>query len=1465
MVTAQYKDLLYYIQHVGTDPSRLIFEDELTGLYNRRFLFNFFHYSVQWNSLSNNPLSLLMMDLDHLKQINDAYGHSAGDHILLYTARLLKEISGNDYMAIRYAGDELMILMPGVDKKSAVKVGETVIQRIRQEPIKLPETRIKLKISLSAGVATAPHDALTGKALIRKADTALYYAKKTGRDRLCDSDTSVAEHVFPKTALHRLSKVRIVGRKPQLASVSSAMKKLVQNQSQFQIIQGAGGMGKSEFLQLLRRKLLKTKIPQVELKGIPQEGFRPYYMASNILVELLRQQPDGGADILDELTPQEANYLSHILPQLGEPVDLSQREDEKVQREQIFAAIIRFISKLLNSKKLVLFIDDLHFCDEATLMLLRRLLLRGEYPVFVCATSITIQPEKSREDTFPLERFVAHYRQELCIELIDLTPLTPFDITQHFKGMFPRVNLPKNFETELYQLTQGNPLFLCEIQRKLVLDRKIILTRKGWIIEFLERDYLPKSLDEIVKQKLVDLDQESRKLLDQASALGEKISLSVLTGSSKNKESEVYDFIDRAMDQGLISSEYEMNDEIIRFMGKQILNITYSAIGEDRKKELHERIGNYHELLYEQHLLPSAATLAYHFQLSTNQEKTRLYQEFQQNQNRKLFNAQEAAFYTGEKAIDTVLPDTPLNPDSFFLIPAVFRTLLTAIRNIKLYPPGSRTLSIIVHQFNETINKVLKKNDRLNITIREDSSLMINGEQLDVSKFQPIAVSFVRFCKQMELKGIAFSKGLSNKELSSMLEGLGRINRELIDRRFWKRFSAEQRLLNIELRQIRYTSKMEWAEREQQSPQISPEKTQTTNVADPAPITAVDQDLGERDLGLIPRILAHFVTACSNIKLYPPESAIITEANKRLYQALKDFLAAHSSLTLGRVGDSLIINGQKIDTAEFKLTADGFTKLLESLNLKSLSFLNNLTDQEVENFIREVARDPADGFDNASWQQFSKEQKISGIMFNQRVYGIMEEKVGPALIGPTRFDSTENSPGPYNGSTQANTIFQTNNETGAVIAASPEFTEITRGTPTTIGPVQLEGAVATGIPGESMTQHLSDILIGGDKEESRDVIHQLFQDFPYQDHLIRTNIIDIFNKLVAKQILNSQPGFLQLLVDPLLSVLRKEQLPEIQNKITSLLSQVAANLILFGDYQKASRLFTHFRKYQGHSKGEDKEQAYSDQLLLAGELEPNTSKLLIEDLKSQEPLRIQQVTRLIMSMGPPCIPMLIDVIKKEDNFRIRQIASRLLKEMGSEGGELLKQELGPKNSPLERVRILEIIDGITQELSAELASSLGDVNAEVRRAAYRLAERLDNAQTVTALADFAVNENQNYAITAIRTLGKLKHSDAIQTLISLLDTIKENERLITCCRALGKLGNPAAVEPLEKILAPQGLFSVFTKRSAKLRTTAALALAQIPGPMASDALSRHLTSRDPGIRRIAQNRLSTSDAPSPKS
>ena len=100
----KYRELFDILKTVGKDPSRLIFEDDLTGINNRRFLLSFFEHKIRWDSAEDFPISLLMLDVDHFKETNDRHGHDAGDQVLQWLSSMMKQVGGERYVPIRYGG-----------------------------------------------------------------------------------------------------------------------------------------------------------------------------------------------------------------------------------------------------------------------------------------------------------------------------------------------------------------------------------------------------------------------------------------------------------------------------------------------------------------------------------------------------------------------------------------------------------------------------------------------------------------------------------------------------------------------------------------------------------------------------------------------------------------------------------------------------------------------------------------------------------------------------------------------------------------------------------------------------------------------------------------------------------------------------------------------------------------------------------------------------------------------------------------------------------------------------------------------------------------------------------------------------------------------------------------------------------------------------------------------------------------
>ncbi|MGD0625865.1 MAG: diguanylate cyclase [Thermodesulfobacteriota bacterium] len=1435
----KYEELLNFLQNIDKDPSRLIFEDELTGVYNRRFLLNYFQHKVPWDALQDHPLSLIMMDVDHFKQINDTYGHDAGDQALVGVASLLKEVSADEILAVRYAGDEFMILMTHREKKAALQLGQNLLQRIHEQPLRIGPNNQKngaLHLTLSMGVASAPEDAQTGKSLIQKADTALYYAKKAGRDRLANAGEIAPQEVFPKTALYQLEGEKIAGRKQQLALVSDFLTRFSQGQNHFLIVEGSAGMGKSTFLETIHRNLAQNKMIRLaKVNGITPEILSPYYMTTKILVELLNQREDRGVGVFEKLNPKDIAYLSNILPQMEDLAKVQLEDDPKAIREGIFNTLLHFIPQVIESHPLVLLVDDLQYADGASLILLRQLMLGRQFPLFICGTSTDPRQFKAEEQEVPLEGFYQAYSQELDIHKISLPPLTAADITEHLQGVFPQVKVPQDFEKYLEQTTQGNPLFLGEILHNLVLDQKITLMGQQWVIEPMEKDDLPKSLEAMINQKIATLDEESRRLLLQAATFGEGVSLSLLTGGSEKAEAEVLEFVDQAVAQGLLRSDFQLNDETIRFRSKRILEIADGAIQTDEKQKLHERIGNYKENLFRQRLLPSAAPLAYHYKRSTNQEKARTYEQFQARYTNKIFNSLEAVQYSVERRVPP--PGAPLDPISWAQVPTVIRCWLTSLRNIRLYPPGSDPITAANRQLKEAIDPILAKNETLTI-FKVKQALMVNSQKMDVSEFKVVAEELAKLMERVELQGVILHRGLSLQEVEVLLESLGRIKPKMITKDYWQRFPDEHQLPNVELKQVQYTIMVEGdgqARREKTSPGVG----MAVPTRSLSQLLAGAQKLDQDDMTQIPDIIRTLLNAAKNIKLYPLNSKTISSSMEQLLEALQSILTKRHVLTFAQVSDSFLVNGIKIDPSGIETLVEGVQKFLDSIMLTSLTFLEGLSTQELQTFFGALDQQPSSGIDREFWARFSREQGLSCILFDQVLY---EPRMTSTLTYSDQ-DQVMYEP-------RLTPALGFSDQERSVAVLGEEIEPVAE---------ELFDAFLKAMPGR-----VNDLLIADDEKQVQQTLQRLFQGFQGRTFATREKVVESCRRMLENLTLALQHHFAKLLAEPLGVVLDGEKDSKILREIAALLHHMATNLIQFAEYPLASRILLHLRR-RIQQLEEDKDlQAQRLAKILERKLEPTSQKLLIDDLKTGEPSRQQNAALLLGGLGRVSIPLLLDIIKKTEELRIRQLAASLLGELGTEGAELLKRELVVEGNPEERSRILEVIDTVTRDLKTELAYALGDGNPAVRQAAFQLAERLNDTQVVSLLLEYSKNQDPRLAVQAMECLGRLKPAGAVDVLLPLLNASKEPERLIACCHALGQIADPASIEPLAKILTRRGFFFFRKRERAQVRAAAIFALGQISHPRVAKVFTLFLDDPDPRVREMARTRLSSGKLPTVK-
>lgn len=148
--------------------------DTLTKIHNRRF----FNFILQKLSQSNTPFSLMLIDIDNFKQLNDSQGHHHGDYVLKIIASLLKEYTRATDIVARFGGDEFAIILP----RSSKQESHTIAERIRNSVLVNPRLLPYPNISISLGIAAYPGDGDASDEILQKADAALYRAKDMGKN-----------------------------------------------------------------------------------------------------------------------------------------------------------------------------------------------------------------------------------------------------------------------------------------------------------------------------------------------------------------------------------------------------------------------------------------------------------------------------------------------------------------------------------------------------------------------------------------------------------------------------------------------------------------------------------------------------------------------------------------------------------------------------------------------------------------------------------------------------------------------------------------------------------------------------------------------------------------------------------------------------------------------------------------------------------------------------------------------------------------------------------------------------------------------------------------------------------------------------------------------------------------------------------------------------------------------------------
>jgi len=584
-------------------------------------------------------------------------------------------------------------------------------------------------------------------------------------------------------------------------------------------------------------------------------------------------------------------------------------------------------------------------------------------------------------------------------------------------------------------------------------------------------------------------------------------------------------------------------------------------------------------------------------------------------------------------------------------------------------------------------------------------------------------------------------------------------------------------------------------------------------------------------LALVPEIVRALLSAARTIKLYLITSKASENAVDLLSNALQQFLNRYSLLTLSHVSGTLLINGEKIDTSDYKTLGEGLLKYFDVIGLSSLTFLDSHTRDELKMLISTLGDLPPTGTNPKFWKGLAKEKKLTGILFDQHMFEV-------------KIKHTAGGAG-----------------SGGQTAVAQQQVPVPEPTIPVVEPESSEASIDAMI--ETMPQMVSEFFLKDNISEIGNLTKSVFHQYPACEAPTREKILDACRKTLDSLTLAYQHDFARIISDHLLRVFLEEKDSNMIVQTVAFMHRLAAALIQFTDYPHAARLLMALNKRGKDLREADSAMSQALAKNIGDLVNPTIQKLLVEDFLSGETKRQRNAAQLIAGFGPAAIPMLIDVIKSTDDYRTRHVAVILLKKSASQAGERLKRVLMQKSSAEEKIRILEVIEILTRELDKEIGQMLADEDPQVRQATLKLLERINDPKMAEVLVHVANGPKTDLAVEAITCVGKLKPPGIIEDLVNVMSSGKEESRIKACCLALGEIAAKEGIAPLTKVLNHRGFFFSRKKYSNDVRTAAAFALSRMNHPEAREALKPHLNHADPRIRQITAEKTGEAPPPSP--
>jgi diguanylate cyclase (GGDEF)-like protein len=771
----------------------LLYTDELTRIRNLRYLREQIPEYLDKANKQEYHVAFILFDIDDFKKINDNFGHLVGDKALTHFIQIVQQKMDQEGIAIRYAGDEFVLIIPKMSKQTARQFGEDIQRSFADNPLQVDHQEIPIECSI--GISFYPRDGGNWKILFGKADEALYIAKEQGKNRIMIYPDA-GKLLAPSKLNSILDNPHIVGRDPLIRVIEKHLSK-EGNPETFPVIFGDEGTGKTRLLRLAQKMSRKKLAFTLFAKGYPYWQSDLYGAAFAALGNLFEQHRSISDHVFSRIDDRYKLILKPHLPSWYIKELAGANDVDETDRMALFEALTQTFFILREMGDGAVLLDDIDQIDTPSLQLFGSQFgpsqSGGSLRFFstICSTDLTTVEEK----LLALLEAMPELASGGEVQNFELAPLTSENIQQLASHLFSGKHLPPESAAVLLDHSAGNPFYIVEALSGLLLRGKIAAKNGKWDLSSVTPEDVPKLLQNMIKERMMHMDKEALHVLKMAAILGERIQPQQLAEMSKLKLQQVLNAMENAK-RNLLIEECPNPGEFV-FTHRIIRSAFYSLMNEGERRHYHDQAAKIEKKYAASSPERIVGRLAYHFHNAGQLEKAaKMFSALKNQMNavhisRGSRNILKKRIHSVSMAKESVLETAVLSEALM-----IGRTFRSAIQNLRLYPKENENVKNSLQQFMNHLTPFLaEKTEVLSISLTPEN-ILFNSTPLPPYLEDPrLTQDLYGTLNSFGLQGVLFIRGITQDEAVRFIELFKRLPEDVIDQ--WDVLLEKLNITNI--------------------------------------------------------------------------------------------------------------------------------------------------------------------------------------------------------------------------------------------------------------------------------------------------------------------------------------------------------------------------------------------------------------------------------------------------------------------------------------------------------------------------------------------------------------------------------------------------------------------------------------------------------------------------------------------